>query len=87
MNVSVTVPPELASLIEAKIGTGRYRSADEVICAGLRLLERAERLETEDLEHLRGAWAEGIASGDTGPLDFASLRAVAERELKGPRKA
>lgn len=37
MNISLS--PELARLIEEKIKTGRYQSADEVIQDALRLLE------------------------------------------------
>ncbi len=79
MKVSVTVPPELAKLIEAKLQTGRYRSVGEVICAGLRMLDQAERLDAEEIERLRRAWNEGVESGDAGPLDFAALRSVAVR--------
>jgi antitoxin ParD1/3/4 len=40
LNVSLT--PELSRFVEAKVSSGRYQSASEVVRAALRLLERAE---------------------------------------------
>ena len=41
LNVSLT--PELTAFISAKIATGRYRSASEVVRAALRLLDEQDR--------------------------------------------
>ncbi|MEX2138400.1 MAG: type II toxin-antitoxin system ParD family antitoxin [Pirellulales bacterium] len=41
-----TVPPEFAPFVEYQISSGRYQSPDDVIAAGLRLLQdREARLE------------------------------------------
>ncbi|MGH7037768.1 MAG: type II toxin-antitoxin system ParD family antitoxin [Stellaceae bacterium] len=80
MNVSISLTPELLSLIKEKVASGRYTSASEVVREALRLLERADRLESEQIEALRRAWREGIDSGDAGVLDFAELRETALRE-------
>ena len=40
-NVSLT--PELEAFIDGRVATGRYRSASEMVCAALRLLEEDER--------------------------------------------
>ena len=46
LNVSLT--PELTAFIAAKVATGRYRSASEVVRAALRLLdERESEVETK----------------------------------------
>src|SRR5215210_530690 len=71
MNVSISLTPELADLIRAKVASGRYSSPSEVVCEALRLLERADQCDAEELRRLREAWKEGMASGDAGPLDFA----------------
>ena len=41
--VSGPLPPELPHFVERELASGRYRSRDEVICEGLRLL-RERRL-------------------------------------------
>jgi hypothetical protein len=38
------------------------------------------RVEEPDTERLRAAWAEGIASGDDGPVDMAAIIEEAKRE-------
>ena len=86
MNVSVSLTPELVELIKAKVASGRYASTSEVVREALRLLERADRREGEELRRLREAWEEGLASGDAGPLDFAVLKAEARGRPPGPAK-
>jgi antitoxin ParD1/3/4 len=84
MNASVSLKPELVDLIKAKVESGRYASADDVVREALQLLERADRLETDQL---RKAWREGVESGDAGPLDFDELRKTARAELAQRRKS
>ncbi len=86
MNVSVSLTPELVDLIKAKVASGRYTSTSEVVREALRLLERADRHEAEELRRLRGAWEEGVASGDAGPLDFEALKAEARGLRSAPAK-
>ncbi len=81
MNISISLTPELLGLVNTKVESGRYASPSEVVREALRLLERADRLESERIEALRRAWQAGADSGDAGPLDFAELRAAAQREL------
>ena len=40
--MKVSLSPEVQRLIEEKVGTGRYRSADEVVREGLELLRRRD---------------------------------------------
>lgn len=42
MNVSLT--PELEQFIQSQLESGRYASSDELIIAGIRLLEEQERI-------------------------------------------
>ncbi len=81
MNISISLTPELLGLVKAKVESGRYTSASEVVREALRLLERADQREADQAEGLRRAWAEGVASLDAGPLDFAELREAARNEL------
>lgn len=81
MNVSVSLTPELMGLIKAKVASGRYTSTSEVVREALRLLERADQREAEELARLRNAWNFGVESGDAGPLDVAQLKAEARAGL------
>jgi len=80
MNISISLTPELVGMIKAKVEGGRYSSTSEVVREALRLLERMDRREMEQIDHLRNAWNEGVASGDAGALDFTELKATARRE-------
>ncbi|MXP64735.1 type II toxin-antitoxin system ParD family antitoxin [Roseomonas sp. M0104] len=40
--LTVSLTPELRQFIEAQVAAGRYRTASEVVRAGLRLLTRAD---------------------------------------------
>ncbi len=51
MNVSLT--PELESLVNKKVKTGRYNSASEVVREALRLLEEQDRIRELRCEKLR----------------------------------
>ncbi len=64
MNVSLT--PELEKLVQAKVRTGRYNSASEVVREALRLLEQHDSLRATHLKELRSRIDEGLASLDHG---------------------
>ena len=64
MNVSLT--PELEKLVQAKVRTGRYNSASEVVREALRLLEQHDSLRAIHLRELRSRIDEGLTSLDRG---------------------
>jgi antitoxin ParD1/3/4 len=61
-----TVSEYFEEFIDRQVKDGRYRSASEVLQAGLRLLEEQEAR----LEALREALIEGERSGLSTPFDF-----------------
>jgi antitoxin ParD1/3/4 len=83
MNISISLPPELISLIKSKVESGRYSSTSEVVREALRLLERADQQEAERLKGLRRAWREGLDSGDAGELDFRRTASYREARADG----
>jgi antitoxin ParD1/3/4 len=83
MNISISLTPELVGLIRAKVETGRYSSTSEVVREALRMLERADQREQDEIERLRAAWRAGIASGDGGPWDVDALKAEGRDRLAG----
>jgi antitoxin ParD1/3/4 len=81
MNMNVSLTDELANFVKAKVVTGRYTSSSEVIREALRLMEKIEQQEVEKLRFLRGAWKEGLESGDAGEVDFTALKKEARTRL------
>ena len=59
---NISLPAELDGYIDAKVASGEYAHASEVVREGVRLLMRQE---SEKLEWLRDAVAKGIASAQT----------------------
>jgi antitoxin ParD1/3/4 len=51
--MNVHLPPELAQLVQEKIKSGPYSSANEVVREALRLLEQKDELYAGRLQQLR----------------------------------
>jgi len=64
MNVSLT--PELEKFVAAKVESGRYNSASEVIREALRLLEEHEKSRVEQLAEFNRELQRRIDSLDRG---------------------
>jgi antitoxin ParD1/3/4 len=71
---NVNLTPELDSFVLARVESGRFENASEVVRAALRTLEREERLYETKLEALRAAIDEGDASGVAKGDVFAQVR-------------
>lgn len=57
---------KIAGFVESQVKAGRYKSVNEVILAGLRLLQDDET----EMPALRSALIEGENSGEAIPFDF-----------------
>ena len=64
MNVSLT--PQLEEFVNAKVDSGRYTSASEVVREALRLLEEHELSRAEQLEAFNKELARRLESLDRG---------------------
>ena len=73
-NARVDLTPELDSFVLARVESGRFENASEVVRAALRTLEREERLYETKLEALRAAIDDGDASGVVEGDVFAQVR-------------
>jgi len=71
---NVRLSAELESLVRAKVESGRYQNAAEVIDAALRTLDREESEYDAKLAALRAAIEEGDASGAAGESSFSRVR-------------
>lgn len=65
-NTSISLDDHFADFLAREVSTGRYRSASEVIRAGLRLLEDQET----QMAALRAALIAGEESGEPEEFDF-----------------
>ncbi len=60
---NINLTPEMDRYVAARIESGQYANASEVLRAGLRELERTEREDAVKLEALRAALLAGEESG------------------------
>lgn len=83
MNLNVSLTDELVGYVKSKVESGRYASSSEVVREALRLMEKLERQEGENLGWLRSAWREGVASGDFAGVDADDVKAAGRRRAAG----
>jgi antitoxin ParD1/3/4 len=83
MNISLT--PHLEEMIRAKIASGSYNSASEVVREALRLLEEEDRLRSLKLQRLRDDIREGLESGPSTAFDPAEIKRTAR--ARKPKKS
>lgn len=81
MDLTVSLPDELASYIKRKIDSGVYSSSSDVVSEALRLLEERDCAKIREVERLRDAWHEGIQSGDFASLDIDAVKAEGRRRF------
>ena len=72
--VSIALSPELLEMVKGAVATGEYASASEVIREALREWRLRQPLRLAEIERLRQAWQDGIASGPARPLDFEDIK-------------
>jgi antitoxin ParD1/3/4 len=85
MNISLT--PHLEDLVRAKVESGLYNSASEVMRDALRLLQERDQLREMRLEELRSEIQKGIDSGSATPLDIEDIKARGRKRLAAQQEA
>ena len=86
---NINLTPEMDQFVDAKIHSGQYANASEVLRAGLRALEQDEQENQAKLHALRTAVQAGIDSGIAKGDPIARVRARIQRrvETNGRRTA
>jgi antitoxin ParD1/3/4 len=85
MNVSLT--PELEKFVSAKVESGRYNSASEVVREALRLLEEHDQARAAQLADFNQELSRRLESLDRGEyIDPARTRARLKRKSDARRK-
>ena len=78
--MQILLPPELATLVEQQLTSGKYQTAIDVLLAGVKLLQQQEEIYQGRLPELQQAamigW-EAAQRGDLvdGPTAMAQIRA------------
>ena len=80
MNISLT--PHLEEMIRAKIESGSYTSASEVVREALRLLEEEDQLRSLKLQRLREDIREGLESGPSTPFNPKEIKRAARSKKR-----
>jgi antitoxin ParD1/3/4 len=85
--VNVSLTPELEKFVEAKVESGRYTSASEVVREALRLLEEQEQIRREQLSVFHLELSHRLEAMDKGR--FANPKTVREglRQRSAERRA
>lgn len=63
MGMNVNLTPQLEEMVRAKVASGLYTSASEVVREALRLMDEKDRVRAVKLEQLRGDIRQGLDSG------------------------
>ena len=85
MGMNVNLTPQLEELVRAKVASGRYSSASEVVREALRLMDEQDRLRAAKLEQLRDDIRQGLNSGPSKAWD--AEQAKREGRARRARKA
>lgn len=74
MGMNVNLTPQLEEMVRAKVSSGLYTSASEVVREALRLMEERDRLRQVKLEELRREVRKGLDSGPSAAWDASVLK-------------
>ena len=77
MGMNVNLTPQLEDLVRAKVSSGLYTSASEVVREALRLMQEQDRLREAKLEELRRDVRRGLESGASADWNAAEVKATA----------
>ena len=77
MGMNVNLTPQLEELVRAKVSSGLYTSASEVVREALRLLQEQDHRRQAKLDALRREVRRGLDSGTSEPWDAATVKAKA----------
>jgi antitoxin ParD1/3/4 len=82
MTMNVNLSPQLEAMVKAKVASGRYTSASEVVREALRLMEQQEQLRLLQFEQLRRDIQDGLASGEPVAWNPEAIKAAGSQRLR-----
>jgi antitoxin ParD1/3/4 len=83
--LTISLTAQQIARLQSAIEDGGYASNSEIVRDALRLWEQREELRTLELEHLKRAYTDGMASGKPVEIEPAEFlrRLKAERRARG----
>ena len=82
MGMNVNLTPQLEDLVRAKVSSGMYTSASEVVREALRLMQEQDQLREAKLEELRRDIRRGLESGPSQDWNATEVKAAARARRK-----
>ena len=83
MTMNVNLSPQLEAMVKARVASGRYTSASEVVREALRLMEQQDQLRLWQFEQLRRDIQDGLASPEAEAWNPKAIKAEGRRRLGG----
>ncbi|HEV3075560.1 MAG TPA: type II toxin-antitoxin system ParD family antitoxin [Thermoanaerobaculia bacterium] len=80
--MDVHLPADLERLVQDKVTSGRYRSAEEVIRTALRALEEQDLALDARALAFKAEIGRRLASGPATPMDFAEVKRRIRAEVE-----
>jgi len=74
MGMNVNLTPQLEEMVRAKVASGLYGSASEVVREALRLMGEQDRLREARLSELKAEIRRGLDSGEPQPWDAEAVK-------------
>jgi antitoxin ParD1/3/4 len=84
--MNVHLPAELERLVQDKVASGRYRSADDVISTALRALEEQDLALDARAQAFKGESERRLASGPATPMDFSEVKRRIRAEVEARKE-
>jgi antitoxin ParD1/3/4 len=82
--MNISLPPELARLVDEKVASGLYDSAGEVVRDALRLMRERDKVRGLAVEELRRdilAGLEQLDQGQSTALDMDEIKALGRQQI------
>ena len=80
--LTVSLSPQQITRLHDAVESGAYASNSEVVRDALRLWEQREEMRLLEIQHLKDAYAEGMASGEGRKVDAHTLLAELKAESR-----
>ena len=84
MTMNVNLSPQLEAMVKAKVASGLYTSASEVVREALRLMEQQDQVRAVKLQQLRSDIQEGLTSGSPAPWNAAEIKQDGRKRKTSP---